>query len=579
MKFRRGSWLFWTLGIAFGATLISQANVQILARSRVLAEAKASHRYIVETHSVARRGTIWTSDHRPLAENESGFQLCVNFSDAPNAPKVPRSPAFYSDLSTASGIPLAEIESRADAGQETCWAQGLGRTQTLNVERIKELWKADGIGLGPSNRRIYPLGSYAAGITGAFRPGRPTDGLEGGFEHDLAGKDGSAKGWIDRDGSFLPLWTEWVHPKKDGEDITTTIDSVLQNDAAQQIRQAVDKFDAVQGCAIIMDPSNGNILAMANWPSFEPSPKPGEIAPKRQSDLDSAYMLHMEPGSMFKILTLSCALDSKAIPLNFSMYCPGDKMVAGVARVRCALENGTRAHGQTDLEQAIAKSCNISAATWATHIGDANFIKFIKTTGVLNRPDLGLPGATTGTIDYADPAKVIQAADLGFGQSIACTPIQLAAAFAAVANGGLRVFPRLVTEVGNQKIPSKAPVRIITQSTASIVRKFMVSVLEKPYGTGYKLRIPGYTIAGKTGTAQIANGKLGYESNFLAFLPAANPQVEILVMVYDPRKNGYYGAQVAGPVFHQLALDCIQRLNIAPDQPIAPSKAAGPSNP
>lgn len=569
MKLRRGSWLYWGLGSGFCLALASQAKVQVFSRSHVLAEARASNRYIVETHSDARRGTIWTSDHRPMAENEGGVQLCVNFSTDPGKPQVPQNPAFYSDLSSASGIPLAQIESRAAVGRQACWAQGLGRQQTLDVQTIKQIWKADGIGLGPSNERIYPMGSSAAGLTGAFRPGRGADGLEGGFAHQLAGTDGSAKGWIDREGSFLPLWTEWIHPKQDGQDVSTTVDSVLQNDAAQVIQQTVEKYDAVQGCAIVMDPNNGDILAMANWPSFDPAPKPGGVPPTAQSDLDSAYMFRMEPGSMFKILTLSCGLDTGAVPLNFSMYCKGDEKVAGVARVRCALEHGTRAHGEVDLEEAIAKSCNISAATWATRIGSSKFIKFIQSLGVLNRPNLGLPGAVSGTLDYNDANKIVQVADLGFGQSLACTPVQLAAAFAAVGNGGYRVFPRLVTQVGNQVNPSQTPVRVISQSSSNTVRGFMESVMDKPYGTGYKLQIPGYSIAGKTGTAQIANGKLGYESNFLAFLPANKPQVEILVMVYHPRKNGYYGAEVAGPAFRQIALSCIQRLNIAPDTSVA----------
>lgn len=567
MTRRVGPGLAWLTAALFGAAALSQAKVQIFGRSTILDRAIDSHRYTRTAVDIASRGAILTSDGKALAENETGSQLCVDFGN------VPKSTAFFTALSAASGIPLAEFEGKSTGDQTSCWSGSLGQMQSLDVRKVKEMWRADGIGLGSSDKRIYPFGDQAAGIVGAVKSGRSLDGIEGAADKALAGKNGTEEGWIDRTGSFLPYASTAITKKQDGEDVVTTIDSVMQTAASLAIRNAVEKYNAVNGCAIVMDPNNGNIIAMANWPTFVPTPTPGTPPPARASDLDPAYMARMEPGSMFKILTLACALDSGAIGLNWQMYCPGDKKIGGIARVRCAEEHGQRAHGQVDLEEAIAKSCNISAATWATTVGSTKFIDFVKHAGVLDAPDLGLKGEIHGFYDKNDPGKFVQTADMGFGQSMTCVPVSLAASFAAIANGGMLVRPRLIAEIGGKAQPYKAAEPIITPQTAKTVFGYMESVFDKPYGTGHSLKIPGYSMAGKTGTAQIQNGGHGYESNFVGFLPASKPQFEILVMINNPRQGGYYGAQVAGPVYRQLAITAIQRYNIAPDQPTAPPKA------
>jgi cell division protein FtsI/penicillin-binding protein 2 len=386
--------------------------------------------------------------------------------------------------------------------------------------------------------------------------GEARAGIERAFDDQLSGRDGKASGVVALNGRFMPSADD--SGLEHGSDVVLTIDSRLQSVAANAIRASVERNKATSGAVVVLEPATGNVLAMANWPSFDP-----DDGPRGGSELMSSYMEDLQPGSTFKILTLAKALDAGVVDESFALDCTGEFRLGGTRRVRCDIHAGTRAHGSIDLERAIGKSCNVAAAKWALAIGRDPMIAYMRTLGLLDRPDIGLPGAAKPQFDFNEWDKQRQLATLGFGQSLAVPPVSLAAACAMIANDGQYVAPRLVAEVGGRRTVPKQPVRIVSESAAKRVRKFMESVVHEEFGTGTALAIPGYRIAGKTGTAQKLGVNDGNVSSFVGMVPAEKPRIVVLVMVNDPRAGFIYGSQVAGPAFKEVARAALERLNVS----------------
>ncbi|HEY3781416.1 MAG TPA: penicillin-binding protein 2 [Fimbriimonadaceae bacterium] len=552
----------------FVIAALSQAKVQILQRNSIIDKATETDRFIISRADPAKRGIIYTADGKPLAEDEDTRVLNVDFT------KVPHTPAFFMDVSAATGIPASEFQQLADSGMKTrTWRQPISSAQADQLQQVKTSWRADGISLAPSGRRTYPLADATSSFVGVLRDGKPQGGLESGDNKILAGSNGKKVGLVDREGHFLPMRLDSKTVQRvDGEDVTLTIDSQLQTAASNAIRQAVESNKATQGVAIVINPRNGDLVAMANWPSFDPNSLGEAEAAQQKYGFNPNYMAVLEPGSMFKILTLAKAFDCGAVKETDGVYCHGE-LAVGRRTVKCDSHHGNRAHGLLSPAMAIAKSCNVSAATWALRIGYDDYVKYLEQLGIMSKPNLGVPGERPGLFNYNDPAQELHLANLGFGQAINATPIQLAGAFGMLANNGMRMQPRLIKRIGNKDLAPVQLGQIVKQETTQKMLKIMQLVIESDAGTGKDLRIPGYLLGGKTGTAQKVNAKThsmkggGYVANFVGFVPGDKPQYVILVMVDDPTAGKYYGASVAGPVFKELAMDVINRFNIRPNAP------------
>lgn len=558
-----------TVLVLFVIAALSQARVQVVERGSIISRASQTDRFIISRTEQAKRGIIFSADGKPLAEDEDSRVLNVDFR------KVPHTPAFFMDVSAATGIPASEFIQLADSGLKTrTWRQPISSAQAQQLQEVKTAWRADGISLAPSGKRTYPLGEAAASFVGDVRDGVPEDGIERGYNKVLAGENGRKVGLVDRQGNFLPMRLD---PKSvarvNGKDITLTIDSDLQTVASDAIRKAVEDNKAIQGVAIIIQPQTGDLLAMANWPSYDPNTLGQAEGSEQVHGYDPAYMADLEPGSMFKILTLAKAFDLGVVTDTDGVYCHGT-LAVGNRSVSCDSHHGNRAHGLLSPTMAIAKSCNVSAATWALRIGYDNYVHYLEQLGIMSKPHLGLPGERSALFNYNDPAQELHLATLGFGQSINATPVALADAFAMLANNGMRMQPRLIKQIGDQIIPPKPLGQIVKPETTQRLLKIMQTVIESDAGTGKDLRIPGYILGGKTGTAQKVNSEThsmkggGYVANFVGFVPGDKPQAVIVVMVDKPSAGKYYGASVAGPVFRQLAMAYIQRYNVPPNAPI-----------
>jgi cell division protein FtsI/penicillin-binding protein 2 len=575
----------------FLTAAVSQAKLQTFDQQHTISLANNTNRFELVAADPATRGEIISSDGRTLARDERVFDLNVNFKECPHAE------GFWLDLSAACLIPASDFSELALEGVESrTWPQAVDESARSAVDQVRRRWHTKAVSVMSSGYREYPLGEEAACLVGLIRrkaeevrpgdrlyeaalreygppqKGRPAvadllTGIEEAQDSVLRGRDGQQVGVTDRGGHFLPMRTrDNGVARVDGRSVTVTIDTGLQALAAATIKKAVEDSKASCGVAVIEDPSNGDLLAVANWPGFAPYTPEGTYASMgAHGGLNQAYMSCLEPGSMFKILTLAKALDEHVVKMSDTFYCPGEKVVVpGAKPIKCDLHASGRAHGLIDPEMAIARSCNIWAATWAYRIGYDKFFAYLNDLGLLDRPGIGLPGETRGLFNRRDPAKKLQIANVGFGQSINCTPVALASAFSTLANKGVRVKPRIVEQIGEKSVPVAPGQRILSEDSCQNVIKGMVAAVENPHGTAYALRIPGYHLAGKTGTAQkIGKAAGGHVSNFVGFVPAENPRAVVLVMIDDP-KTKYYGAEVAGPVFKQLAQEIIRRYRIQP---------------
>ena len=547
----------------FGLAALSQARVQVLQRGAILARAKETDRFTITRIEFARRGPILSSDNKPLAQDDDTFEFSVRFD------KSPKTDAFFMALGEAADIPAAELAQLSQSGVKSrVWRRPMSMAQAREIQEVKSNWRADGVSLSRTGQRAYPLGASAAGFIGVTRDGLAQAGVELSQNKLLAGRNGKTIGLPDRMGSFLPMRLDPdTTQKKDGEPITLTIDSNLQQEATAALKKAVESNHADNGIAIVMDPQDGDILAMANWPSYDPNEVGTGIAPKKHSDFNPNYMTVLEPGSTFKILTLAKALEEGVVSPTEVIHCSGSLQVWAGTSIRCDAHHGNRAHGTLGPEMAIARSCNVSAATWAGRIGYPRMVDYLEDLGLLEKTHIGVPLEVGGLFNRDEYAKPLQLATVGFGQSVSCTPVGIASAFAMLGNHGMRPSPRLIAKIGDKEQPHSELRQIVKPEVADRVLDYMERTFSSDRGTAKGLRIPGYKLAGKTGTAQRVRrkGGGGYVSNFIGFVPAQNPRAMILVMVDNP-KGAYYGAVVAGPVFVDVARAVIRRFAIPPSK-------------
>jgi cell division protein FtsI/penicillin-binding protein 2 len=254
--------------------------------------------------------------------------------------------------------------------------------------------------------------------------------------------------------------------------------------------------------------------------------------------------------------------------------CTGTLGINSVSSVHCDRSHGS--HGSVDAEGAIAKSCNVTSAQWALKIGNKDFLDYLTDLGLREKTNLELPGEVKNKITPDRGAPKLQLATWGFGQSMSVTPITLTRAFCTIANGGLRIPLKLIRTIdGNEQKPKSESERVLSKEACDFTLHCMQAVMEK--GTGRSMQVAGYDLGGKTGTAQkLGNGvKGGYVSNFIGVIPAKEPEAVILVMVNNPKAGKFYGADVAGPVFTDVAHSVIKNLRIAPNRsPITTSAVA-----
>ena len=498
----------------------------------------------------AARGIIYDREGQRLAVNTLEYRIGIS----PNLVSNPREVATQ----LAAILNLDELDTYETLNSDQPYVLLAPRVSAEQGQQVEAL-KLPAIQIEKVPRRIYPQGTLAAQILG-FVGGdlQGYYGVEGKFQDQLAGRS------RDEVVSDIPFDRPSDQEADKGSDIYLTLDRDIQYLVESELSLSVAETGATGGTVIVMNPRTGDILGMANWPSFDPN----AYQDADQNDWKNpAISEQYEPGSVMKVLTVAAALDSGTITKDWTYNDQGRLSVGGIN-----VENWDRqAHGVVDTQGVLVQSLNVGAATISLQMGPVDFYKWMLKFGIGRLTGVNLEGEAPGTM-YIPGDPDWSESNLGtnaYGQGVALTPLQLITAVSAIANDGLMMQPNIVSHIveGDQVIPSQptALSRPISAETAHIVRDMMVAVVRD--GLDSDAQLPGFTVAGKTGTAEIPT-PVGYRSDawimsFIGFLPADDPQVIVLIKLDEP--NGRWASQVVAPIFRRLAERLVVLMEIPSD--------------
>ena len=442
----------------------------------------------------------------------------------------------------------------------------LGRQIDVRVAGRLEALGLPGIGFLEVPKRYYPAGELAPqvlGFVGVDATGLA--GLEFEYEDILAGTPGTRTIELSADGLPIASGMEIVEPAIAGRTLVTTLDREVQYLAQEALRTAVKENHAKGGTIVVMDARTGDISAMASYPWFDPNDF--EHA-DRDAVRNRAVTDMFEPGSVNKVVTAAAAIESGSVGVREIFQVPWWMRVGGYT------VNDSHPHPvePMTLGDIVAHSSNIGSAMVAERVGSAQLASVLARFGYGSPTGVGFPGEAGGVVPDLLNWTDITRATVAYGQGISMTPLQMAAVYATVANGGMWVQPRLVRGTSEpdgriEEAPRAKSHRVLSENTATMLTRMLASVVES--GTGGAAQIPGYQVAGKTGTARkLVDGRYvrRYMASFVGFLPASDPRVVIVVSIDEPRT--VYGGVAAAPVFSEIARHVIQRLAIPAAPPV-----------
>jgi len=424
-----------------------------------------------------------------------------------------------------------------------------------------------GVNSYSEEKRAYPQGTVASQLVGyAGTDNKGLAGLEVEYDKALSGKPGEQT--IVRDPFGRAINVISATPERQGSDVFTTIDHTIQANAEAVLRQTVAHWGAKGATAIVLDPRTGAVLAMAQAPGFNANN--GNTVPsavQRNRAVTDTY----EPGSTFKLVTIAGALSSGLVSPGTTFKLPYSIPVADRV-VHDAEPRGTET---LSVAQILSHSSNVGAVTIAEKLGSTELADWIARFGFGKTTGLDFPGESPGQVLPLDRWSGSTIGNVPIGQGIAVTPIQMAAAYGAIANGGVWVEPHLVDRVGGRVVHHRAHRRIVSRAIDAELKAMLTNVVDEHGATGNEAAIPGYTVAGKTGTAQkpgpngYTTGK--YVASFVGMVPVSKPRLLVLVTVDEPH-GSIFGGVVAAPAFAQIAKFDLQYLEVQPDVPLSPSQ-------
>jgi cell division protein FtsI/penicillin-binding protein 2 len=437
--------------------------------------------------------------------------------------------------------------------------------------KAAELEKKDlpGLGFRPEERRAYPQGHVAAQVVGyAGTDNTGLTGLEKQYDRKLSGRPGSRTIVRDPFGRAIDVVSSL--PEQRGANLFTTIDHTIQANAEAVLRQTVEKWGAKAATAVVLDPRTGEVLAMAQAPGFDANAA-SQVPQERQRN--RAVTDTYEPGSTFKLVTVAGVLTEGLVTPDTKFTLPYSIQVADRI-VHDAENRGTETFS---VAQILQFSSNVGAITLAKKLGEAGLARWIDRFGFGKQTGIDFPGETPGLVLPLDQWSGSTIGNVPIGQGIAVTPIQMASVYGAVANDGVWVEPHLVSRIGGHAAPRPAERRLVPQGVNNEIKTMLTDVVQG--GTGTEAAVPGYTVAGKTGTAQKPDGHGGYSgskfvASFVGMVPASKPRLVVLVMVDEPRA-AIWGGVVAAPAFASIAKFDLQYLEVPPDAPDRGTLSAG----
>jgi cell division protein FtsI/penicillin-binding protein 2 len=540
---------------AAGLVLIGQLiRWQVIEHHRFVAWANAEHQN--ELVIPARRGEI---------RDRAGYLLAADLIqyDISASPKIISDPQVTADrLHRLLDMPRDELVQHLTSNKP--WVPIVSDVPQSVGHTILD-WDLVGLQAEPRAKRVYPEGDMGAHLLGFVNNnGNGFYGVEGYYDNMLRGKPGLQAGERSPFGDIIPLGVSHFAPPVSGVTLYLTVDRNIQHLIEREIEQAVRQYRAQAGSVVVLEPNTGAILGMTSYPSYDPN-NYGTSEDYLFSDpiISEQY----EPGSVFKIVTMAAGLDAGEIGPEGIIYDGGQIEVGG----RVIYNWDRQGHGQVDMTDVLAKSLNVGVAQVAVALGKERFYTYVKRFGFGRLSEVDLDNEGPGTLKTPKDANWHES-DLGtnsFGQGIAVTPIQLAAAVAAIANEGMLMKPYIVQRVvdGERSIEVKPTVvrRAVSAETATTLTRMLSTALER---ANSKALLSNHQIAGKTGTAQIPIPG-GYHptltlANFAGYLPADDPQILVLVIIDRPTTSKW-GSQTAAPTFKRIAEQLAILLDIPPD--------------
>ena len=545
------------IGLLFGLFVVSLCLIAL--RTLWLDTVKAGslrHRALSQQSEdltvSAKRGAILDDRGQPLAVSEDSATIYAD----PMLIKNPTKVAYQ--LSAVMGVPTDDLLKKlADRSKGFVYlARKIDISKGHAVDKLKIL----GVGTLTEPRRRYPQGWLASQVLGTVgTDNNGLSGLESRFDSRLHGTDGEEQ--VVKDALGRPVSIVMKKQTVPGEDLRLTLDSAIQERVEAVLAGVGQTYRPKGATAIVMNPRNGAILALANWPRVDAN-DPGS-APTYALQ-DRAVTNSYEPGSTFKAFTVSGALQDGLITPNTNFYLPAAYQVAD----RTIKDAEPRGDVTLSVRQILAQSSNVGAVKIGQRLGANRFDHWVRTFGFAKPTGVDLSGEESGIVPQLKQYSGSSMGNLPIGQGLAVTPMQMATAYAAIANGGILRPPHIIEREGERTMPTPRGHRIIKPAVAAQLRSMLEGVLG-PGGTAHEAAIPGYKLAGKTGTAQKPDPVHGgysdtkFVASFVGFAPADDPRLLVAVMVDEPQGE-IYGGAVAAPAFQAITSFALPYLGIPP---------------
>jgi cell division protein FtsI (penicillin-binding protein 3) len=553
------------IALSLGAAAVAHGAWDLGVTRRGELVALADEQYTRSIELAARRGAIIDRHGKEIASEAEVDSCYVDPRRVEDAAAVARA------LAPVLGRDEASLLEKVSAKKKFVWLKR--RIAPSEAKAIRAL-RLPGVELVKESRRYYPNRSLAAHVIGfSGIDSNGLDGIEKELDEQLQGDREAAMGVSDARGRIV--FSDGLGGLKGmvGNTVQLTIDSQLQHIVETELENTVRVFEAKAGQAIIMDPSTGEILALANWPTFDPNLASASTMEERRN---RAALDVYEPGSTFKVFTLAAAFNSGKLRPSEEIFCENGRM-----EMFDVVIHDDHRDGWLNPTECLKRSSNICFAKIAGRLSKERLYDYIRRFGFGERTHVALPFEASGMLTHYKKWYDVDAATIGFGQGIGVTGLQMATALGAIANGGNLMQPQLVRSVRDpdgetiRQIAPEIRRRVVSRYTARLVADMMTAVTEAG-GTGEQASLDGFLVAGKTGTAQKSDGHRGYAkdrwvSSFFAFVPADKPRLLISVAIDEPLISKY-GGIVAAPTVRRIADQSLRYLGVSPR--LAPKSAA-----
>jgi len=543
----------------FAVVLFRLVSLQVLQAAELTAKADRQHQKTVSLEGA--RGTVVDRHGKVLAMN-------MEVPSVFGIPTALESPAKTArSLSPVLHVRTDELEKKLRQDRSFVWlARKLDPEQGHRLEHMP----MEGIGLVMEGRRFYPKGPLLAHVLGfAGMDGEGLEGIERRYESQLHGEKRVVILQRDAMGRTVFPKGQAEQVPAAGHSLVITIDEVIQYIAEKELEEAVTKARAKSGTVIVLDPQTGAVLALAISPRFDPNAVASLTADRwRNRALTDAY----EPGSTMKALVAAAALEEKVMKPSTMLYGENGRMT-----IANTVIHDHEKLGWMTFAQVIQKSSNIGAAKTGMALGDQRLYRYLQAFGFGQKTEIDLPGEAGGLVKHPKEWGRRSLASISMGQEIGVTPIQMVSAVAALANGGVLMKPYVVSEVRDAQGKSlrqflpQVKRRVVSPETARTVTSILEGVVTD--GTGAKAAIPGFRVAGKTGTAQKIDPRTGaysstlFVGSFVGFVPADNPRLAMIVVIDEPQGESW-GGTVAAPVFRRVGEQVLNYLGVSSDEPV-----------